>query len=448
MRLPAALRLDARAGGALLCVLGLMLIWVPRLLSGAIGLELIATAFWWWSRAAHDRAEQLPRWTWLRRPASALWLAAALRALAPDPTHSPLLHVRLLAPSLFFVGAAAVLWAGLELLAALPVNRPFSDRPGPLPGVGPWLPVLLPAAGFLVLWRHAGDWTGVPMVRGAAMFLLVLTNVLATLRAFSRGRWVASLRWLMVADSALAAILVATRAVNAEVSLLLWLAACGGRAALLAGELRGAASRRRTAHRLWRLSGWIATTALAWPTLVALGFGRPAVSNRLGGLVVAFAVALCAWVTVRRHVEAPERRAVMRREAALPLTQLAAIVTLVTGPVALAMAWWSGFEASWPGSVVALVPSIAGGAAAWWLEHRYLAPFAARAATTAGRARGAADGAYRLVVVLEQRLVRVIVRAARALLAPTRDLHTGDAQEYLLFLVGLSVLALVLPLLR
>jgi hypothetical protein len=33
-------------------------------------------------------------------------------------------------------------------------------------------------------------------------------------------------------------------------------------------------------------------------------------------------------------------------------------------------------------------------------------------------------------------------------IAPSRDLHTGDAQEYLLFLVGLSVLALVLPLLR
>ena len=34
------------------------------------------------------------------------------------------------------------------------------------------------------------------------------------------------------------------------------------------------------------------------------------------------------------------------------------------------------------------------------------------------------------------------------LCAPLRDLHTGDAQEYLLFLVGLAVLALVLPLLR
>jgi hypothetical protein len=33
-------------------------------------------------------------------------------------------------------------------------------------------------------------------------------------------------------------------------------------------------------------------------------------------------------------------------------------------------------------------------------------------------------------------------------MAPSRDLHTGDAQEYLLFLIGLSVVALFLPLLR
>jgi hypothetical protein len=34
------------------------------------------------------------------------------------------------------------------------------------------------------------------------------------------------------------------------------------------------------------------------------------------------------------------------------------------------------------------------------------------------------------------------------LAAPLRDLHTGDAQEYLLFLVGVAVLALLLPVLR
>ena len=36
----------------------------------------------------------------------------------------------------------------------------------------------------------------------------------------------------------------------------------------------------------------------------------------------------------------------------------------------------------------------------------------------------------------------------RGATSPLHDLHTGDAQEYLLFLVGLGVLALVLPLLQ
>jgi hypothetical protein len=42
----------------------------------------------------------------------------------------------------------------------------------------------------------------------------------------------------------------------------------------------------------------------------------------------------------------------------------------------------------------------------------------------------------------------LLARLGRASLAPTRDVHTGDAQEYLLFLVGLSVLALLIPVLR
>jgi hypothetical protein len=39
-------------------------------------------------------------------------------------------------------------------------------------------------------------------------------------------------------------------------------------------------------------------------------------------------------------------------------------------------------------------------------------------------------------------------RLVRVLSAPLRDLHTGDAQEYLLFLAGLAVLALTAPLLQ
>jgi hypothetical protein len=39
-------------------------------------------------------------------------------------------------------------------------------------------------------------------------------------------------------------------------------------------------------------------------------------------------------------------------------------------------------------------------------------------------------------------------RLVRVLATPLRDLHTGDAQEYVLFLVGVAVLAILLPLLR
>ena len=131
-----------------------------------------------------------------------------------------------------------MVWAGLELLAALPLARPYSDLPGPLLEVRPWLPVMLPAAGFAVLWRQAPHWTQIEAVRNAAVTLLLLTAVLASLRAFARRQWVASLRWITISDSALAAILVA-RGVDPRVSALLWFAAFGGHAYLLAGELRG-----------------------------------------------------------------------------------------------------------------------------------------------------------------------------------------------------------------
>ena len=55
---------------------------------------------------------------------------------------------------------------------------------------------------------------------------------------------------------------------------------------------------------------------------------------------------------------------------------------------------------------------------------------------------------FRLVVTLERQLAAAVGALLRGLGAPARDLHTGDAQEYLLFLVGLSVLSLLLPLLR
>jgi hypothetical protein len=442
---PSLLRIDARSGGAVLCLIGFALLAVPKLLAAAFGLELLAMAFWCWARSAPDREEQIPRWAWLRRPAAALWLAAAMHELIPGPEQQLALVSTLRA--LDWIRAAAVLWAGLELLAALPLVRHYSDRPGPLLTIGPWLPVLLPSAGFVVLWRHAAIWTTVDNVRRFALILLAVTLVLAALRAFSRRRWVASLRWLMVAECALAGMLVGLGAVRSEVSLMLWLGVAGGRAALLAGELRGAAPRRRAfIYGLWRLASWTATAALAWPVLLALGFGRGDAVQRVLGVLTAAAVVLLAWVTVARLTEAPERRAMVRRESALPLTQFTALLTLAIGPVALIAAWWWGFEAAWPGSVVAALPALAGGAIAF--ARRARAPAASESGTAGGAARGAAHGAFQLVVALERRLAGTLAWLGRAMLAPTRDLHTGDAQEYLLFLVGVSVLSLVLPLLR
>jgi len=441
--------------GGVLCALGFVLIGWPSLFAAALGLELVAAAFWCWARAAEDRAEQLPRWAWLRRPASALWLAAGLHAVVRDTGLGVQPAFQTLPGVVARVEALAVLWGGLELMAALPLARPFSDRAGPLGATGPWLPVMLPAAGFLVLWRHAALWTDLPDVRTAALVLLLVTACLAALRAFGRRPWTASLRWLAVGDCALGGALVALRAVPADAALLLWLGACGGHALLLAGELGGAATRRGPRpHRLWRVAAWTALASLSWPVLSTLGFGPPDVANPAFALAAAAAVALAAWVSVGRLVEAPERRTMVRREAAVPLIQIGAVATLAAGPVALAIAWWSGFEPSWTDSLAALTPAIAGGWAAGiggrrsLAERPTLAGLAPRVAARGRRARRAARAAFDSIVAFERRLVAVLGRIAFALIAPARDLHTGDAQEYLLFLAGVAVLALVLPLLR
>jgi hypothetical protein len=441
---------DARQVGASLCLAGLVLVWIPRLWTGALGVELLAAAFWVWARAAQDRDEQLPRWRWLRRPALALWLAAAAQAAQADVVSHGALPTRL-ATLLVWAQALGVAWAGLELLAALPLARPFSDRSGPLLAVGPWLPALLPSTGFVILWRHVEHWTAVPEVRRVALFLLILTAVLATVRAFSRGRWVASLRWLIVADCVLAAMLVALAVLPQEVTLLLWLSACGGRVALLAGELRGMAPRRVAAsHVLWRISGWVSTACLSWPLLATLGFGPQGIASPWSAAPTAFAVALGSWVAIRRMVEAPERRAMVRRESAVSLSRLAAALTLVTGPIALVMAWWSGFESPGIGGIVAAAPALGAGALAWWLDRHPAQLVQASEQVERQRevTRGFATVVFRFFVAVERRVVSLLVRFGHALLAPSRDLHTGDAQEYLLFLIGLSAVALFLPLLR
>lgn len=438
-------RPGARALGAVVCAAGLLLlILVPNRLGGAFGLELLATAFWIWARSAPDRDTQIPRWAWLRRPAGAMWLATAVAAVRESTPLPPRLSSLLGA-----IEALAVLWAGLELLAALPLERPYSDRAGPLLAVGPWLPVLLPAAGFFVLWRHAPAWASVAGIRDPVLVLLVLTALLASLRAFGRGRWVASLRWLAVSDSALAAVLLARATLPREVTLVLWVAACGARAALLAGELRGASTRRRNSvWTLWRFSGWAAPAALAWPVLIDLGFGRGGSWIRVLAVLVACAAALASWVSVRRFVEAPDRRAMPRRELTLPLSSITAIATLVTAAAGLTLVWWSGFQARGYQPVIAALPMLIGGGAAWWLSRPDTKLAAERAQQWGTRTRGVAQGLAGVMLALERWPVRGAIAIGRALLAPARDLHTGTAQEYLLFLVALGVLALVLPLLR
>jgi len=55
---------------------------------------------------------------------------------------------------------------------------------------------------------------------------------------------------------------------------------------------------------------------------------------------------------------------------------------------------------------------------------------------------------FNAVITIERAVVSFVGRIAEGLASPLRDLNSGDAQDYLLFVVGLSVLMLVLPLLR
>jgi hypothetical protein len=233
-------------------------------------------------------------------------------------------------------------------------------------------------------------------------------------------------------------VLVALDAVPHEASFLLWLGACGGRAYLLAGELRGAAPRRGPLlSRLWRIASFLASAALAWPALVALSRAPLAGGRLVVYLAVAVPAALGAAVTVRRLVEAPERRQ-LGRSAGFTLSHLAAFLMLALPPVALLMAWWAGFEPSLLNAALGALPPVAGA----------LAALARRPLPADGVVRAAARSTFREVTTRERGLVVMLDRASRALTAPLRDLHTGDAQEYLLFLVGVAVLALLLPLLQ
>ena len=466
------LHVSTGVAGAICASLGVVLLILPGIAWAALGVELMALAFWLWSRALPDKGEQLARWAWLRRPAMALWLAAALFLALPElraafapvvggPAGGPFMPPTFLPaplpmsrdPMLLLrtLASLAVLWAGLELMAALPLSRPFPDLTGPARPVGPWLTALLPVTGFLVLWRQSNLWTAAPLVREIATLALTLAALLATLRAYSRRSLTATLRWLVVYDSALASMLVARDVVPGPIAAMLWLGAAGGRLIALAAELRGQAVRRGASlAQLWRLAGWFAGTALAWPLLSDAGFSEHKF-HPLEFMVLAAPVFLASALWLKRVVEAPERRAMARPEDRAPrVSRLGAVATLIAGPVALGWAWWHGFEVTWPGAVLSLIPS----ALAWWPVRRIIPahdPTSDPAEELAAAGPGARDFAlntFRAVTLIERQVAAAIAGVARALGAPARDLHSGDAQEYLLFLVGVAVLALLLPLLR
>lgn len=441
--------IDARVVGGVLAALGLALLAPGDPLTSALALESLAAAFWIWSRASADGWAQVARWSWLRRPATALWIAYAAHAAAPGWSHDALIPARGLVPLLMVVEAVAVVWAGLELLAALPLARHFSDLPGPLLGARPWLPVILPSAGFLLLWRQSMHWNGVPEVRQAAVLLLLVTALLGALRAFARRQWTASLRWLAVTDCALAAILVAEKTVPSDASFLLWFACCGGHAFLLAGELHGAAPRRGPfMTRLWRAASWTALACLSWPALLAVTeAAHPGFRPLLTG-VAAVAVALAAWITVGRMTTAPERRMIVRANPIMTFGQIGAWLVLVAGPTALMFAWWAGFEPPAHVSLAMLLPALAGGAGAVLSRQGHGRPFFGALRRAGGAMPPIAGALFRAVVRLEQWVVRQLGRVTRGVTGAINDLHTGDPQEYLLFLVGLAVLVVMLPLLQ
>lgn len=429
----------ARALGAVLALGGFALLWVPRLWTAALGIEMFAAAFWVWSRVADDAREQVQRWAWLRRPATAMWLATAAHGVAGALGMSPHGVTGGSVGALGHLESFAVIWAALELLAALPVARPYADLPGPLLSVGPWLPAALPAAGFALLWRQREHWMHVATLREIATVLLIVTAWLGALRALSRRPWTSGLRWLLVSDSALAGVLIALGVVDVAASLLLWAAAIGGRAYLLAGELRGAAPRRGPfLARLWRLAMAVASAALAFPVLIALGLGPGGAARPLYYLAAAVPVTIGAAITIRRHIEAPERRLMTRRRASFTLGHAMAFLTLLSALAALALAWWRGFEASFVAIVIAALPVAIGAGVA--LPGRVL--------PLGEPARGGARWVFRFVVERERWLVGALFGLARTLSAPLRDLHTGDPQEYLLFVIGVAAIALTLPLLR
>ncbi|MEO5618559.1 MAG: hypothetical protein ABIS67_12360 [Candidatus Eisenbacteria bacterium] len=420
-----------------LCAAGFVLLAVPRLLAAALGVECIAAAFWLSARAAEDPSVPLRRWEWLRRPATALWVAVVLQWLQRAVLGDGIAPESLSLAFIQSLGRLAVCWAGLDLLGALPGARTFSDRSGPLAGGGFRMPALLPPAGALIFLRQPT--AGSLEIRGVdvVQVVLVVAAGIAVLRAFGRRSWRRCLRWLLVTECALAALLAAVAILPIAAALTVWAGACGGLALWLIAEHRGAALRRTPGLiQLWRAAGWTSTTALGWP--LVLGFAHGVRREPALAVAVSLVTAMAAWIVVRRPQPAPERRGLRRPAPPVTFHRVAALLTLTLGPLSLAAAWSQGFRPPLVEGLLALAPFVLGGALAM-LPQVPLPRIAAR---------GLAHGIFHMVARAEHQLVARAGRAARSLASPLRDLHTGDAQEYLLFLVGMCVIMLLLPVLQ
>jgi hypothetical protein len=180
----------------------------------------------------------------------------------------------------------------------------------------------------------------------------------------------------------------------------------------------------------------------------------------------ALATMLTAWINVGRIVEAPERRTLMRADPAVTFSHLGALIALLTAPVAILGALVTGFHPPLFVALVSLIPAFLGGAFALWSRRRAAAGAVSEPDGTESAEGGTAFESvaqpahagvalrqfarvtFNVVVALERVVVSFFARLAQVVTSPLRDLNSGDAQDYLLFLVGLSVLILVLPLLR
>jgi hypothetical protein len=209
---------------------------------------------------------------------------------------------------------------------------------------------------------------------------------------------------------------------------------------LLWTEVRGATARRSAPLRAaWRLLGWATGAALGWAVVLSLAL-RGGALGVLGLAVTLAASGSAAGLAVARIQPATERRALPRRKEALPIAVTAGLALLWGAFAGAGRAWAGGLWAA--GGLVAGL-ALAGGAGHLATHLRREEP-AERMARLGRAARNAARSSYEALVRFEHGAFGLLPRSAQGLLAPLRDLHTGDAQEYLMLLMALVAVALLL----